>query len=440
MQELDSAAMPRGERSVESGDVNALVSHLTRAGKAGARGERHEQLIAELRTVLEELEVAEDDLPTQHDEIARLLGGSDLAARPHEQTATSLPVAVLVTDRLGTIRAASSAAATLLGEQVSCLLGRPVASLFPVDECQEVRCSAIQQVRDGLPLGQCGLVGRHRCTSVLVEAAATATTVAGADIPVAMTWIVLEEDDEVVPALDRLPAALTRLASLPTTTSDLQSLITAAASVCHQALGPDVEVTVSLGSPDEPCAVASTHLIAQQVDGAQISHGEGPCATAYETRQTVYTPDVRSDARWTGLANDVPPAVRAVIAVPLETEIEVVGALIVYATTGRGIEGLIEAAEMLGATVAAILHEHGLKTDLRRLASDMERALQSRAVIDQAKGLVMAARGCTAEEAFHHLVQLSNARQVKLRDVARELVDRCTDGGFPHGPRPRVRP
>jgi AmiR/NasT family two-component response regulator len=55
--------------------------------------------------------------------------------------------------------------------------------------------------------------------------------------------------------------------------------------------------------------------------------------------------------------------------------------------------------------------------------SDKQTALESRAVIDQAKGIVMAHKHCTADEAFQHLVSLSNTSRVKLREVAARLVE-----------------
>jgi AmiR/NasT family two-component response regulator len=56
----------------------------------------------------------------------------------------------------------------------------------------------------------------------------------------------------------------------------------------------------------------------------------------------------------------------------------------------------------------------------------MRAALTSRAVIDQAKGVVMADQRCTADEAFQHLVRLSNNTHRKVREVAQAIVDQVT--------------
>lgn len=78
--------------------------------------------------------------------------------------------------------------------------------------------------------------------------------------------------------------------------------------------------------------------------------------------------------------------------------------------------------ELLAATIGSALYEVGLRQELARMAGDMERALASRATIDQAKGIVMAARRCTADEAFAHLVDLASTQHLKLRDLAARIV------------------
>jgi AmiR/NasT family two-component response regulator len=80
----------------------------------------------------------------------------------------------------------------------------------------------------------------------------------------------------------------------------------------------------------------------------------------------------------------------------------------------------------MATTLAAVLFELGLKKELLRLADELEHALESRATIDQAKGIVMADRRIDAEAAFEHLVRLSSTRHMKLREVAEEIVHRAT--------------
>ena len=61
--------------------------------------------------------------------------------------------------------------------------------------------------------------------------------------------------------------------------------------------------------------------------------------------------------------------------------------------------------------------------------AQLREALASRGTIDQAKGLVMAERRCTPDEAFQYLVRLSNDTNVRVADVAAALVYRAQGGG-----------
>jgi AmiR/NasT family two-component response regulator len=59
------------------------------------------------------------------------------------------------------------------------------------------------------------------------------------------------------------------------------------------------------------------------------------------------------------------------------------------------------------------------------LASQLEEALSTRGIIEQAKGILIAEQGCTSDEAFELLVKASQRTHAKLHDVAAELVERA---------------
>jgi hypothetical protein len=70
-------------------------------------------------------------------------------------------------------------------------------------------------------------------------------------------------------------------------------------------------------------------------------------------------------------------------------------------------------------------HYRNMLEELRSLAENLERALESRAGIEQAKGVVMALRGCTPDEAFDALRVVSQRTNRKLAVVAAEVVERA---------------
>jgi GAF domain-containing protein len=143
----------------------------------------------------------------------------------------------------------------------------------------------------------------------------------------------------------------------------------------------------------------------------------------------VTSPDVGADERWPRLAHLLPDERVSVVAVPVEVGQRLVGSLNVYGDSGPLEPWVEDGAELLAATLGAVFYELELSEELDKLGHDMQRALESRATIEQAKGIIMGQRGCGPEEAFALLAELSSRHERKLRDVAREIVDRAAGGG-----------
>jgi GAF domain-containing protein len=131
---------------------------------------------------------------------------------------------------------------------------------------------------------------------------------------------------------------------------------------------------------------------------------------------------------------------RAVLAVPLVGGGTVLGALTLYAATpGRFGAGAVADAELLAAPVAArVMDVRAYRASLH-VAEELRHGLVSRAVIDQAKGILMVQHGLTADQAFAVLTRFSQQENRKLREVAADLVDssvresRGRQGNAPNG-------
>jgi AmiR/NasT family two-component response regulator len=120
--------------------------------------------------------------------------------------------------------------------------------------------------------------------------------------------------------------------------------------------------------------------------------------------------------------------VRACLSAPLlvdDGEPEFVGSLNVYSYTASAFdpfdEGLIR---LYTVTAGQAITNARRWQKTRDTVGSLERALNSRAEIDQAKGALMAIHGCTADEAFERLVSGSQDQSVKLYEVARQLLGR----------------
>jgi GAF domain-containing protein len=152
----------------------------------------------------------------------------------------------------------------------------------------------------------------------------------------------------------------------------------------------------------------------------------GACHEAYVTNTTITVDDIETADRWpTYRTKALELGLSSVIGVPLNAHGQTIGVLNVYrADPGPWSSEDVEACEILAAMGAGyILHANQLRAS-QELAEQLQEALDSRAIIERAKGLLMATEQVDAETAFKGLRQASMDANCKLRDIARDIVDR----------------
>ncbi len=180
-----------------------------------------------------------------------------------------------------------------------------------------------------------------------------------------------------------------------------------------------------------PAVMAADDDWARSLDELQYEEREGPCMDAARTGNVFRVRDLADDTRWPFYApRAVELGARSMVSLPMSSEGKLVGALNVYARQPSrftseevALGELIAAQAGVAIQVAASFFRH------RDLAVQMQTALTSRARIEQAKGVLMGARGCTEDEAFQLLVSLSQESNRKLRDVADALVQSTQTAG-----------
>jgi GAF domain-containing protein len=178
------------------------------------------------------------------------------------------------------------------------------------------------------------------------------------------------------------------------------------------------EVGVTVLSNDRPHTAAYTTVQTLEIDAAQYALDEGPCLDAARTRREQVVPDLcRDDGRWPAFAEVArQDGMRSLFAVPLVSGDQCVGAINLYAWATDAFDGFD--AALVRMAVVAVTALDGM----RRLAGQLEQAMASRAVIEQAKGVIMALRGIPEHEAFQVLRKTSQDRNVKVRVLAEEVV------------------
>lgn len=183
------------------------------------------------------------------------------------------------------------------------------------------------------------------------------------------------------------------------------------------------EASVTLLQGETVSTVAFTAQLAVDLDERQYETGFGPCLAAAASGATIAIPDTHTDGDFPDFARAAARrGISAVLAIGLSLEQRTVGALNLYGA-GAFDEATLELARGFADYAAVAVANAGVYASSLQLARNLQRALESRALIDQAKGILMARHHISAEAAFALLAEQSQRANRKVRDMARDLVD-----------------
>ncbi|PRY47696.1 GAF domain-containing protein [Geodermatophilus tzadiensis] len=160
-------------------------------------------------------------------------------------------------------------------------------------------------------------------------------------------------------------------------------------------------------------------------DEMQYDRGYGPCLDAGRAGVVLRVDDMTTEQRWPDYtARVVGVGVRSSLSTPLPYQGTSIGALNMYSTRPAAFasDASAEAAHEVAEAVAIAVANADAHAQLTEHARNMQRAMESRAVIEQAKGVLMAQRRVDAEAAFDLLRDASQRYNRKLRDIAAGVV------------------
>jgi GAF domain-containing protein len=227
-----------------------------------------------------------------------------------------------------------------------------------------------------------------------------------------------------------LQASLTQLAGLVTETYGLEQLLNRVATFAAGAVPGADGAGVTLLRIDRPEnrveALAASADFVREIDEIQYAVlNEGPCITAALERRTVRSGSLGGEPMWPRFGPRVGRlGVHSVLSLPLLLPDQVVGAINVYARAKDVFDDhAAELGELFAAPAAVAVHNAHVLAKARALAEQLQTALSSRPVIDQAIGILRARTGDTPSECFARLRAISQAENVKLAVVAQRLVD-----------------
>ncbi|MEU4222005.1 GAF and ANTAR domain-containing protein [Actinoplanes sp. NPDC026623] len=210
---------------------------------------------------------------------------------------------------------------------------------------------------------------------------------------------------------------------------DVDALLDKIAQLAKRTIPGADEVSVTLLHGNVAQTAAFTGDLALQLDEVQYEHGYGPCLDAAAATAVLSVPDTGSEDRWPDWSRAAKEAgAGSSLSIGLPVHERVTGALNIYATEPQAFdEDAVTLAQTFAGYAAVALANSHLYETQATLAVHMQKAMENRAIIEQAKGIIMGDRRCTAEEAFAILSRLSQDTNRKLRDVANALVTRASE-------------
>lgn len=170
--------------------------------------------------------------------------------------------------------------------------------------------------------------------------------------------------------------------------------------------------------------VAATDEAVGRVEEQQVNVAEGPCHDAYRKGVRVIVPDLAAEDRWPEYTETALKAgCRSVAGLPLQVEGEAIGALNIYHTeVFDWPEEDVATAHVLANMASGYVVNARQLAETQQLADQLQHALDSRIVIEQAKGLVAARSGEDIHQAFERLRVYARSHNRRLHDVARDVV------------------
>jgi GAF domain-containing protein len=156
----------------------------------------------------------------------------------------------------------------------------------------------------------------------------------------------------------------------------------------------------------------------------QAEHEEGPCVDAFDDKEPVAADDLSREDRWPAFSPDAARRdLLAVLASPIPYSEQAVGVVAVFATephpwTGAEREAIVAFTELVALLILNAMEA----TERGRLAAELQVALDSRVVIEQAKGVLVGRHGLTTRQAYERLRRAARDQRRPLAEVSRAVV------------------
>ncbi|KNC19868.1 response regulator receiver protein [Arthrobacter sp. RIT-PI-e] len=236
----------------------------------------------------------------------------------------------------------------------------------------------------------------------------------------------MPDEDELAREVER-DTVTARLQNMVLESEDVQHFLTGMVTIAAESFTGaygSVFCGVTLLRPRSMITVASSSEEAQLVDEVQYGFDDGPCLRAAREGVTVHIPDFLTETRFPEYREAIAAhGLRSALGIPIRLDAGASAGLDFYSTEANAFDDQgIVVAERIARDVSQSLRLAVRMAELSSATSNMRAAMESRTTIDMALGAIMAQNRCDQEEAITILRRASSNRNVKLRDVATEIL------------------
>ena len=226
------------------------------------------------------------------------------------------------------------------------------------------------------------------------------------------------------PDTDVVQLAFDELGRMSLAEHSLESVLQKVTDLAARVLPGEPVTSVTIVADGHCSTVAASGQLALDLDQVQYAQDAGPCLEAALTGRLVELLDTSADDRWGRFPQQAAEqGCRSILSFPLPPQELITGGLNVYARTSEPLDARSSdmAARFAAYAVVPVSNMYLYESAVER-AEHLRAALDSRAVIDQAKGILMERFKLSADQAFSALARVSMEHNTKVRDIAQRFV------------------
>jgi GAF domain-containing protein len=239
-----------------------------------------------------------------------------------------------------------------------------------------------------------------------------------------MTDSAAQPGDATAESSSELSSALTQMAGLVLSRETVDTAVELVTTLAEATMTGTTGAGVTLADEHGKRSRAASNQLVEQADALQYEFDEGPCLTAWRTRQLVRIDDTTTDSRWPSWNSAAARlGMRAVLSVPLVVDDESIGAIKVYSDQPANYGEHDERVMSLFAEQAAILLANTQSLQqARRLSRQLTDALAGRDAVVRATGVLLARGAADQDAAFMALTDAARRSGQTVQQLARELL------------------